>query len=82
MRRWSKNRIYDTLHRGFVYTSVSFTAVTTLYLMYKGVTWWLYTRPARLEMKRTMLEQKMADEQDKKEQELYGLQQKEAETMK
>merc|ERR1711976_160545 len=80
-RGWTKNRIYDFMHKSVVGTCMAVTAIGTVYLGYRGLMYIMYTMPQRKELRRRMLEQKLEDEQNMKDQELL-LQQKDSEILK
>ncbi len=81
-RRWTKNRFYDKIHRTGVYIAVSTTVLAASFCLYKGVQFLLFTRPARKSLRKAIQEQKMAEEQEQKEKEFYGIEQKEGETLR
>lgn len=70
MGRLLKNRVYDVMHKSVVGSLMAFTAVGSIYLLYKGLRWVTVVRPKMTEAYRKEKEQQMLEEQRLHEAEL------------
>jgi len=62
--------VYDALHRTVVSGLIAFTVVSSGWLSYKALNYFLYKRPVMTEVHRKAMQDKIAEEQATKELEL------------